>query len=268
MLVRERGKGFRDVGASAGPVSVKVESASLNGVDFERLRNNAASRSENNLSFELMGYVEERMNVAGCQLNIDRVMTAEGKNLLDEAPERHYGHSGMGEQPWRTQRHVYIQDASKAKGPLRIEGKAKATFAVKTGELRIEDVFGIKEGEAKGVGVTIGVKEAKLERTRAHIGLTLSMPRKEGAERSSMGGTYGLFLEAPGGTRHSCGRRLQHPMNEMTEEGRLDTTIMFDDLPMIVGGKWALVYVYPEKTITKEYPFVVENVPVPELGGE
>ena len=69
---------------------------------------------------------------------------------------------------------------------------------------------------------------------------------------------YGLFLVAPSGKRY----RGDYRENSWRDNGQQVVFALRFKVREVKAG-WLLVWVYPKKTIEKEFPFKLRNVPVP-----
>jgi hypothetical protein len=141
------------------------------------------------------------------------------------------------------------------KGPLTIEGKVLVDFLDGTGRVQVDDLFADGRKTAGDEKVRLADVGAELRAGVARVSLTLKTDEEHaGLISYELPKGYGFTLLDPEGKRRG-------DFGGWSSAGD-SVSIDFRNIPD-VAGKWSLVLVYPERVISKEYPFTLKDVPLP-----
>ncbi len=212
--------------------------------------------------------VEERLRVLGGRVGFRKATTRDGTDLLKDqaaaldradAMEKTAGHEAadftMDPSPY-----LVLKDRPEGvKGPLRIEGVVRLTFAVGRKELRIDKVFAGEKRTAEAGNVRLDLTSGVREGVSGAINLKIAAdpPKGRNINYDSRLGFGFTVVDANG--------KKQGKFTGWSQEGDgkdVTITITVTDLPATTGDL-ALVYSYPESVETKEYPFTLKDVPLP-----
>jgi hypothetical protein len=152
-------------------------------------------------------------------------------------------------------------------GELRATVRLEMAFG--TRQLRVDDVMSGRK-TVSGDGLTLALWPR--EKDQPGVGTwNLSLTRDGKRERvyaSPGGAPYGVFIVDPDGKRYRGGVILNLAAGQPGAGGDgapgrpADYLLQFAELPKLPGN-WSLVYVYPEKVVTKEYDVKLKDVPLP-----
>ena len=231
--------------AYAGPAVVKayVVSRSVTVI-------NGSNRGS--LTFHFFCMCEERLPVIFAAVVVTKVAAPGGKTVTVKR--------ATTKRPlWAT---PTIRYTATATGPqdlgirsADIEGFVMLEHAVGRREAVVRDVFAAKPEPFTVGGLTLNVTAAK--RVGREVRVTVEGTTK-GACPSFVTNNpdYGLFLRDAAGKQYKL-RRGAGPY--VTGGYKSEVIFAVDKAP----GPYALVLVHPERTGTREHPFVLSNVPVP-----
>jgi hypothetical protein len=262
-------------GINCGPVSVKVTHVGANRNVY--FRNPHARGNQQYVNVGVQCFWEARLPVLNGVPVITKAVTDDGVELPvpDTNFARYQGFMGnnMGMNSIGFQ-----QVPGEVGRRLTLEGVARMRFGVGPKEIRFEDVLAPakkaedgKADEAKG-----DPKEADVMSIRTdELKMTLKDPVRaadhfqvtvdgEGTQdcppMRSSSTVYGLFLEDAKGGRTPG--QLQFSSTSSGPNGfSFQGNWIFN--VQVGEGKYALVFVHPQKIITKDYPFILRNVPMP-----
>jgi hypothetical protein len=256
---------------SSGPVAVKLDSASVRRVYRGEQR-------QGHLSY-LVGYLwEDRLPVIAAHIAFTKA-TAPGGAELNLAG------AGQFQDYWAWTRTfsqsgsscgVFIQDPPEGIDRLgELSGILRLDFGVGEKQVRIENVFAPGEHEGTEGGLTIKVMKAANEGNMVTIQMQALRDGKPAAlPAPPIHARYGFRLVGPDGKPHppdmiggSMEVRLEAAAGKLAVAAQApaanpnDIHITFLRLGA-TQGEWALVYVFPETGMSKDYTFKFVNVPV------
>jgi hypothetical protein len=284
------GKDALDFGATAGPVAVKIDSATLT----KRFRANPTpmmgSRSGLSLAFAL--FVEDRLTPIETSAEVTKLVGADGKEVALEPPAAagdavarpRRGRGG----PMRLTRGggFFTADAPNPPASLdklaSVEGVVRLTFATGTREFRVADALNGENKTAKNGDTVITVTRAERMGARDGRGggrggaLVVSLTYEVGGKERNLpdvgrDSAYGVTLIDPNGEKHpgnlsvgffgGRGGPGNNPDNPRGADAQPATPAFFQNVPEI-DGAWTLVVTLPEQTVDREFLFKLADVPL------
>jgi hypothetical protein len=280
-------KAAADISAYAGPVVVKIESATL----VKRYRQSAQRFQTDGLTCMFTYRIEPRLKPLNLDAEITKVvdeqgrelkMTEEVQNMFRRAARSGYAAAaGVGNTMF---------NIAEPPAGLRTLREITGKVTVETGEgermLTIRDPLGGNKESATLAGVTLTV--SNVNRNRGGVSLTMAYTRNGQAEAPPTyprNSPYGAVLIDPNGAKHQGmsfagfgggfggpGRRGEGnqpgqgaqpgPAPAAPRAENNTFTVMFQQLPEIEGN-WSLVYTMPANTVETEFPFTMKDVPLP-----
>jgi len=269
------------VGCYAGPVVMKVEEGT-NSRSFRKMKVPGGGRpvaiaARDDLTYQLSCFWEDRLPNARVELRVTKAITPDGRNLI--VPEQpgllvplvDPMHFGKDKETSHRLGMVRIREVPEGLKMLaEISGVLRLKLGIGEKVVKVEDVLvgGAREPVTED-GVTITVKKAERQDNRVTVDIEARCEGGQGlASFAPESAQCAFFLVDPNGVRHPCWmkggsfgpRAAAGPGRAAREEAQLN--LMFQNLP-VIDGAWALLFTYPERTESREYPFTIKDVPVP-----
>lgn len=286
-----------EMGAYCGSVVIKLDRVERSDTTrlFRRFRTdqgdeNQETDNQKSLGFHLRYFTEDRLPVLSSWMEFTAVTTPDGVNRLPKTMPtgiglmrrpRNYG-PGV---PFAGQGTLYLQKAdAEIDQPVTIEGKVSLEYVVGRREL---EMVGVRlapdaaEKTAQDDGVEITLKKIDLDNRNVTITLALHFEPQAPVFTGGRDSEFGFALVDPKGKRYrdvlgfnftgnngsvtGSGGGAGYRLNENIKPGEaLDGTLKltFVNVPA-ADGDWSIVFAYPERCEIKEFPFKIENVPVP-----
>jgi len=278
-----------DLGGTNGPVSVKINSVSKT----RMLRPWGPGQPlTNNLQCQLVFFWEDRIPVLSAEGQTTKATLPDGREVAQPAQPMGRMMVGMGGGRAQSFGNLFYQANDLGEGVNKLstlEGTIKLTAGVGPDkEIKVDDV--LSEGEKSGTadGVTLTVTHQGLGANNGNPDAAANLPIQVNIRATRDGEAvdvpieqtglkYGGFLIDPegkrytpmgfgfgGGWRGGPGRLKVVPAPGGNADGNAarTVTLTFFNVPK-TEGKWSLLVVYPGDTVTKEYPFVIKDVPLP-----
>lgn len=281
----------QDPAAHTGPVVVRVTR-----VDRQTTRSQSrvfraagqnrdpVDRFDRYIMFNAECQIEDRLPVLSGQLRFTRALTRDGVNRLPpEQVERE--NRGMGRRMgWPSYfmngylRLSAAEDPEMFDAPVTLEGVAEIELVAGRRELKLDGILGDKEKKAAADGMELTLTKAERKGVDLVVTLTVSGDGKVPTYVAPVRGyDYGFVIVDGAGTRYREFTNCIWKSDRMGMQGgsgvgyRLDAmrgpfsgtlTLTVQGVPD-APGDWSVVFQYPEKTETREYPFSIREVPVP-----
>jgi hypothetical protein len=237
------------------------------------------------LGLHLKHYTEPRLVIARDQMKIAEVKSADGQDLQDLEQRR--VREMIPERPKREGfDRVPLKPKQEPVGPVTIKGALRLTAAlgvheVKAGPLRIgnDNVEAKREAD----GITLAV--AGVTKEAGDVQVLLTVKAADGGRLPYLLNDptlpYGFKLEDPDGKRWGALRQFRVKSNVDGVSGRAAPNVTLSDFVVALSeknahatlvlsfadvpgeGPWTLVFTYPVRFVAKDFPFVMENVPLP-----
>jgi hypothetical protein len=284
---------YKDLGAFTGPVSVKIVNAA-NSLTFRPL--GVGKPRMGSLQYEFAFFWEDRMPVVFSEGFVTKATLPDGREFFQPGwPNAVLTSRTVAAVPGRNAPSGNLSFQT-ANFPGRVDKLASLEGIVRLSasvgpdkELKVDDVLGEDEKTAEKDGLMLFVTPVnKRMRGQADLVMLNIRATRDGNPVDppvlQQDPKYGVFLIEPAGNRHQAQRfassatgaslwaaepdgkpvriEFQQPAAMGQPGHNPSVTLTFFDLP-VIDGKWSLLVVYPGDTETKEYPFKIENVPVP-----
>jgi hypothetical protein len=276
-----------DVGVYLGPGTVKMAQLIRN-----RAFRNASNPQSTSLQLSLCAFWEDRLPVVFNSFDVAKVTTADGRQLemrtRKGAPPAYaigrysYGAVTSGQAPAvkpslsAAPAFAMLQNLPDKLGKtLTIEGTFRLDIGSGEKVLSIPKVLVEGDRSAEAGEVSFRIKEVHTSmptggmvgfwdsRVKNPVSFVIELRRPSREPIAGMGGSspYGVFLVKADGKRFP-------PLSfmgaqQLKDDAWVATVSAFFDKPEGMDDTWSLVYVYPEKQESKEWPFKLENVPLP-----
>lgn len=210
--------------------------------------------SQRSINFTIRAAVEDRLGAKTCNVRFTKALAPDGTNLLPKTPEPPAGIFGT---PWTAiSPSLYIPDTPEGiKGPLTLEGVLRLSLPEGRREVKVEDVFA--DGRKTAGDEDMLLEDVVAERRAGGARVSLTLKAADAYKKMvsyNMPEGYGFALVDPEGKKRG-------DFGGWSSTGEA-VTVDFRNVPEI-PGKWSLLLVWPERAVTKEYPFTIRDVPLP-----
>lgn len=258
-----------DAGVYLGPVAVKLDACTR----YASLRN---PDQKDYLSYSFSYYWEERLPVVAAQVQVRKAAGFDGSDLVK--PE------SLGSFTWSPTQwgrgskcgdgfSLTITDPPAGLVKVaEISGTVRLDFGTGERSVVVDNIVGDEDKSAASGNLIVTVVGAKWAKTTLYVGVdTTRGGRSEPLPTYPLGSLYGYWLVDPKGTRHRAIVTSSYSFTRL-QEGKTRKVrntpspglfCVYATPPQALEGAWSLLYVLPENTLTKEYPFKLENVPAP-----
>jgi len=280
-----------DLGVSTGPVSVKITQASSS-LNLRPV--GPGPQPLTSVNYQFAFFWEDRMPVVQSEGFVLKATLPDGRECFQFGWPK-------GVQAFRTVRvgpaqaipsdNMFFMTTDLPEGVEKLaslEGIVRLSASVGPDrELKVDDVLGEgeKTGEKDGLKLLVTATNKALgrnSRVQLNIKATRDGNPVDVPVEQQQGSRYGAFLIDPDGKRYSAlgvglsgmgatvwgagpdGKpvRVEEPAAKGQAKNSPTVSLTFFNLPKI-DGEWSLLVVYPGDTETKEFPFKIQNVPVP-----
>lgn len=252
-----RGGPVMAIGANVGPAAIKITQATKSRAF--RARHNMHS----NLNYAYTFFLEDRLPVVRARARITRAVDPNGAELVKQHAARLLdrwsgagGWTGGHNNFYINNPPVDLIEIAEMEGVVQLElgiGQEKAV---------IKDVLNTKKDGKwlRTEELTLTVTEASRQNDGFQLKIVGTGPRSVTDSFKARSG-YGLFLVNPSGKRFSGNSRRTSTRGGNNDQVKFEMTLHYKAPE--AEGAWSMLWLYPEKTISKDIPFKLHNVPLP-----
>lgn len=277
-------EGAVDVGAYLGPATAKAEQLTKS-----RVFRGVMQPDPSGLTLQLDVFWEDRLATVGDEFIVTRVSTSDGRDLKIRQMKQRvltlggggmgmFGPAGTAPKPSARQTFARLSELPDKLGRTIVaEGTFRLTLGSGEKILTIPKV--LEAGDRTAIEGDLSLKVTQFQKAGGAWGV-VNAPQPAGPQANSIfaqiqvtkigqeivavglpGSPYGFFLVDAKGTRYPASQ-LWGTQQEKEGAWLAGCQVWFTKLPEM-DADWSLIYVYPEKQESKEWPFKLENVPLP-----
>jgi hypothetical protein len=261
LKVQKQEKG-KDLGGYAGPAVVKLERAAWSHpLRVVRSRAGQDAPAGDLLTYAFVAWWEDHIPVLSSSVRVTKAVTPEGKEFTPRAepdPGCDFVVPPFGGGVVAT----FADVPAGTRAFARVEGVVQLDVGADQTEARINEVLTAGRGSVAVDDVTATVTGVTQRYGTATVTLKMeSVPPGKSLPGWPQSEQYGFFLASPDGKRR---KGFPIPMQPAAAADAATPTYSLKFVGVAEADEnWTLLYVKPRWHETREYPFKVENVPVP-----
>ena len=246
-----------DIGVNVGPAAIKIIQANKS----RSFRVRGGMRGS--LSYTYCFFLENWLPVVRARAIITRAVDQNGTELGKRNRTRVSTRWFSGGGYMNRQQSFHISNLPVDLTEIaEMEGVVQLELGIGEEKAVIKDVFNTKKDKKwlRTEELTLTVTDASQQDDGFQLKVVGTGPRSV-TNTSGTSSGYGLFLVDPSGKRFSGRLRSSSFRGINNNQVKFEMTLRYKAPE--AKGAWSVLWIYPEKTISKDIPFKLHNVPLP-----